>query len=329
MMEGRPMTEKRNSNVRLRMKELSEEEVRQLTRDRCLDAQGSWKLLNWLPTQVELARAAGVRTQSLRAFLGGRPAPPELCAYLGIERCIAYRDRQTGHLVTLEEFLAVIRAKCSLKLNKEAAAEIGCAETSLARVLKGIHLPSEEMAALFGMDRIFAYLDRDPRKRAGHRVRQKRSAPLARQVSGRTKCDPSDPIATDGKRTFTQNEVRALLREKIGDRFQFEVEAEIGINRKLISRSVSGKMRVHSGLVRWLGLQSIDRRFNYRPRVSAQPNEPPTRGSAKRLPSHAGDLRPPARLPAVHRSAPLVRGRARSVEVRIRKGSARRSKARV
>jgi hypothetical protein len=245
--------------------EFTEDEVRALLRERCDEMHGNHRgQYPWLPAQRELAREIKVGVAKFAGFLCGSNLPPfAVCEYLGIERVVAYRDRATERLITLEEFVEQIRARTALKFKKDAAAEIGCSESVLSKTLDGTYNPSDHLANFFGYARIWAYLDRDPGRRAKQLTRATPAPARPPIPVKRTVFDPHGPIAFDAERSYSQEDVRALLFNKIrkDDLLIADVAHACGDDPCEIGEMDLGRKRASARVIEWLGLTPVNRRF--------------------------------------------------------------------
>jgi hypothetical protein len=70
---------------------------------------------------------------------------------------------------------------------------------------------------------------------------------------------PESPLATDGSRTFSREEVRELFRDRIGDRKKKEIAREIDIGIASVFAMLAGNQRCNARVIKWLGLQEIER----------------------------------------------------------------------
>jgi hypothetical protein len=77
---------------------------------------------------------------------------------------------------------------------------------------------------------------------------------------GRPAFDPNAPIARDGDREYTPDEVKALLLEKIGDTPRKRVAGEMEVNASHLGQALNGQIRASAKMIKWAGLEPIDRR---------------------------------------------------------------------
>jgi hypothetical protein len=248
--------------------EFTPEQIREMVLQRTAQCSthdyGRIREYAWLPTRAELSKEIGVPLAKLAAFMCGMTSVPhpKVCGHLGIERIVAYRDRATQKLVSTEEFIRMLWEQMGLRMMADYADELGVGPATLGRLLHNKQRPGSDFANLFGMDRIWAYVDRDPARRASHQTRDTPGPPRPRRKAGRIAVNPTDPIAYDAKRSYTSEDVRALFQRRLAERdlLLSDVARQCRESPKEVAAAERGRRRAPATIIRWLGLVPVDRR---------------------------------------------------------------------